>query len=182
MPGASPARERLLLHPVHGGTARAVPTCVTEGLGRGGGWSRVVNKGLFSPEGESGVGELEDRWVFGGRPMNPRDSAATYGGYSTPPRGTAVWARGMAQGPGMGPGDSSVPRQGTARRWDALSHSGTMEGVSWVGDHHLVPMVGAFPLGFIQPLWPNLGVMVRDRGPVEKESVMLTWGFQDINW
>lgn len=45
-----------------------------------------------------------------------------------PPRGTAVWARGMAQGPGTGPGDSGVPRQGTALRRDAWSHAGTTEG------------------------------------------------------
>lgn len=45
-----------------------------------------------------------------------------------PPRGTAVWTRGMAQGPGMGPGDSRVPLQGTALRWDAWSHAGTMQG------------------------------------------------------
>lgn len=45
-----------------------------------------------------------------------------------PLRGTAVWAGGMAQGPGTGPGDSSVPQQGIALRWDAWSHAGTMEG------------------------------------------------------
>lgn len=45
-----------------------------------------------------------------------------------PLRGTAVWARGMAQGPATGPGDSSVPQQGMALRWDTWSHIGTVEG------------------------------------------------------
>lgn len=41
-----------LLHPLHGGSGRAVPTCVTEGAGG----TRVVNRGLFSPEWDSVVG------------------------------------------------------------------------------------------------------------------------------
>lgn len=56
--------------------------------------------------------------------------------------------------------------------------------VSWVGDHHLVPMAGVFPLGLIQPPWPGWGLMLKDQGPVnreKKELVMLMWGFQDIN-
>lgn len=54
-----------------------------------------------------------------------------------------------------------------------------------MGDHHLVPMVGMFPLGLIQPPWPGQGLMLKDQGPVnreKKELVMLMWGFQDINW
>lgn len=58
----------------------------------------------------------------------------------------------MAQGPGMGPGDSRVPWQVTALRWDPWSHVGMVEepgGSEWLqagGDHHLVPMVGTIPL------------------------------------
>lgn len=47
MPGTSST-----LHPLHGGTGRAVPTCVTEGPGQ----TWVVNKGLFSPGWESLAG------------------------------------------------------------------------------------------------------------------------------
>lgn len=54
MPEASLACKRLLLHPLHGGIGRAVPACVTEGLGEGGTW--VVNKGLFSLGWESPAG------------------------------------------------------------------------------------------------------------------------------
>lgn len=45
------------------------------------------------------LGEQEDRWGFGGSPMNARDSAGTYGGHPTP-----------RQGQLSGAGDGARPR------------------------------------------------------------------------
>lgn len=119
--------------------------------------------------------------------MNARDSATPYGGYSTPREGQLSGPGGWHKA-GMGPGDSGVPRQGTALQRDAWSHVGTVEGSRREpggckpGDDHLVPVVGTVLPGLILP---NPGLMLQDQGPVsrrEKELVLLMWCFPTINW
>lgn len=79
IPGVSPARES---------SSSRVRGC-QQGAG-------FMGRGLW-------LGEQEDRWGFGGSPMNARDSAGTYGGHPTPRQGQLSGA-----GDGARPGD---------RRW-----------------------------------------------------------------
>lgn len=62
-----------------------------------------------------------------------------------PPRGTAVWARGMAQGPRTGAGDSS-----------------RAAGRGLLGGRQLgcptVPILGTFSVWFRWPQWPSLAL------------------------
>lgn len=94
------------------------------------------------------LGEQEDRWGFGGSPMNARDSAGTYGGHPTPRQGQLSGAgdgarpRGQALGTAasLGRGQPVVGNMGG-------SHSGvTIEiSPSWARSQHGTS--GPHPMG-----------------------------------
>lgn len=105
-----------------------------------------------------------------------------------PPERDSCPGQGDGARPGMGPGDSGVPRQGTALQRDAWSHVGPWRGPGREpggckpGDDRLVPVVGTILPGLIQP---NPGLMLQDQGPVsrkKKELVLLMCCFPAINW
>lgn len=75
--------------------------------------THVVNKGLFSWGGRVWLSEQEDRWVLGGKPMNARDSAVTYGAYLTPPPPKRDSC--LGQGDGAGPEDECWGQQQGSR-------------------------------------------------------------------
>lgn len=107
-------------------SSRVVPAALPHTKGSGG-RILVVNKGLFCSGFEPGWGEREDRWVLGGRPMNVRDSAVTYGGYSTPQERQL-----------SGPGGGTRPSEGTQGQQ-----------CPWAGDSP--------EMGCLEPCWEGAG-------------------------
>lgn len=92
MPGCPHCPQ--LLHPLHGGTVWAVPTCVIEG-GAGGPWA--VNKGLFSPLWDTEAGEAAGQVGVGRKTMNVGIHSDTPWLFD-PERGQLSQGRGGARG------------------------------------------------------------------------------------
>lgn len=141
-PPSPPCQEHpQLLHPLHGGTGRAVPPCVTKGGAEG---TRVVNKGLFSPEWGTVAGaSCRTGGCFRGRPRNVRVSVVTCGGFLTL-RGDSCPGRGGCEAHGWDLG-TAVSLGRDSPDTGCLEPAGRVgrvtSQVSWVGDHQLVPVV-----------------------------------------